>query len=235
MIKRLLSRRYILFTLLVSVLCITFLSLALWQWDRHRIQKAEDAVYIAQLAQSPILLNQWTEIDQLLTMTDRAVTVNGRFDYTQQRLLKNQVSPLGQGVHLITPFVLDGTEQAVLVDRGWVELTADLATLDQETTVVFGRIRQSDRALNTTPPADLFRVSISDLQPQIPYPLLPIILVQSPLDSDTADTRPLRPTTHPTGTYNGSSLGYTVQWVAFALIFGVGYLFYVRRQEYGRL
>lgn len=231
MIKCLFSRRYIFFTLLIAVLCITFLCLAWWQWKRHHIQLAEDAIYLQQLEQAPVSINRWHDDKQLLNMTDRAVTVTGRFDYERQRILKNQTNSLGQGIHLITPFLIDGTTQAVLIDRGWVELHADSNLFDEEMSMVTGRIRQSDHALGIVPETALFRISIADLQPQFPYELLPIIITQSPLEDHTVHSRPLRTAVSLAGNYIGTSLGYMIQWIAFALIFGVGYGFYIHRQQ----
>jgi len=59
----------------------------------------------------------------------RPVTLTGRFDHEREIHLVNRARNGKPGVHVLTPLQVAGTEQAVLVNRGWVPFElADAAT-----------------------------------------------------------------------------------------------------------
>lgn len=68
-------------------------------------------------------------------------------------------------------------------------------------------------------------MDISAIQAQIPYELLPVYVVQKPpLENESLPYRSAPEFDH----YNGPHLGYAIQWFAFALMSGIGYVRYVR-------
>jgi surfeit locus 1 family protein len=71
-------------------------------------------------------------------------------------------------------------------------------------------------------------MNVGGIDKQIPYPILPVYVQQAP---DPAWTGlPLR--SLPTlDLSEGPHMGYALQWFGFALLLGIGYPFYIRRQE----
>lgn len=232
------GRKHILKTVLITVLCAIFIWLGLWQVERLAWRRSLNAELAAQLAQPPLLLNELTDGNTLLTMTDRDITATGSFDFSQQIIVKSQNSQFGSGIRLVAPFVLDGSERAILVDRGWIS-NSELSTngLDgydePNLTTIEGVVRQSQTAPNgstTTsqqPVSEVFRIIIPTLQSQMPYELLPVYMLQSPTTT-ALDARPFREPFVP-DLSEGNHLSYVIQWFSFAVIFGLGYIGYIRR------
>lgn len=233
MIGLLFGRKNILKTALISTLIVTFIWLGFWQIGRHRQRLAANERLRTQIEQPPFLLNTFNSADSLSTMKDQQIRVIGRFDFSLQKVVKNQVNNEMTGIALLAPFVLEGTNQAILVNRGWVEASkvdsADLSPYDEPLTEIEGTIQLPNRVRGSDmTSAEIFAIELPTLDALIPYDLFPVYVQQSPLPNDTANTRPLRATP----TYDlsiGSHLGYTIQWFSFAIIFLVGYIAYLRR------
>ena len=229
------GRNYIFKTIFSLLICALFIRLGIWQLDRREWRAGENATLAAQLAQPAVDINAVGSWDELLEMTDRKISAEGAFDFSQQRRLKNQSHDGTSGFHLIAPFVLANSNQAILVDRGWLDLSEgdeDLTQFHEQLTQIEGVVRQSTNPRTETEAAasdDLFRITVPELQQQMPYDLLPIYLLQSPTTTDP-NARPLR--VEPEFDLSaGPHLGYAIQWFAFAAIFAGGYLAYVRKTE----
>jgi surfeit locus 1 family protein len=225
-------------TLFVLLLIAVFLSLGMWQLDRRAEKRADNARIAAQLALEPLVLNEVTDRESLEGQIDRPIIAHGRFDFSQQVVLDGRTGPWGQGSHLVAPFLLDGTDRAILVDRGWVAMaelrSADRATFDEPFTTVTGLLKRSDRlprnATGQEVPGDtLLTLPIPLLQNRMPYPLLPVWLLQSPAPGEDYTTRPWRAPQQLT-LPEGNHIAYAVQWFTFAVIAGVGYVVWLRRE-----
>jgi surfeit locus 1 family protein len=101
---------------------------------------------------------------------------------------------------------------------------------------VIGLIQETQLLPNgnaPTPPAspqvEWFQLNIDAIQPQMPYQLLPVFILQLPEEDRTLNDLPLRE--EPLVLNEGSHFGYAIQWFTFALILGVGYIFLIRSQE----
>ncbi len=58
--------------------------------------------------------------DNLVEMEYRSVVVSGEYQFADEVALRNQVMGNQPGIHLVTPLLIEGSSQAVLVDRGWI-------------------------------------------------------------------------------------------------------------------
>jgi surfeit locus 1 family protein len=134
---------------------------------------------------------------------------------------------------------------AVLVDRGWIP-GQDIKPGDWEKYVEPGvvEIRGVIRASKNKPDfgrrSDLIPapgdgrlavwnfVNVEGIAQQVPYPLLPVYIQQAPDPSWTGLPYRTQPELVLT---EGSHLGYAIQWFTFALILGIGYPFFIQRQE----
>lgn len=233
------GRKHILKTIFILCLAVLFSQLGFWQLDRLQWRRGLNTQLAIQYAQPPTRLNNLTNPDDLLTMSDQQISATGHFDYSAQIILKNQGGDTGPGVHLVAPFVLDQTNQAILVDRGWIPTKAwsagDYAQYDEAFTEISGVVRQYQQpARNATtvesdPNAtELFRLTYQDRQTQTAYELLPATLYQTPT-SDDVTTLPLRQPQQ-VELSEGNHLAYAGQWFIFAIIFTGGYLYYLKKQ-----
>jgi surfeit locus 1 family protein len=167
----------------------------------------------------------------------RAAVVQGHFDYAQTVALAGQGWQGQPGIHLLTPLLVEGTDQAVLVDRGWVPAALaepeDWAPFQTAGAVeISGRIQLSQPRLNAPPLAGperhIFQVDLDRLQGQLPYKLLPLYIVQSPVSAQIELPFRREPDLR---LNNGPHLGYALQWFAFTIILAGGYLKYVRQHQ----
>lgn len=232
-------------TLLVVIGVFILIRLGFWQLDRLEQRRARNAQLSHQLSLLPLALTGESLSIEAAELKNRLAMAEGYFDYEQQVTLKLQnlrasdgfISPLQSvGVDIITPFVIEGSQTAVLVNRGWVSEgdSANLAHFDEAIgpTTVTGRIQLSeilppDRepAPPSMPQAEWYRVDVEAIAAQMPYELLPIFIEQLPSEQNPTGLPYRQAQTYDLS--EGPHLGYAMQWFAFALIFGGGYLYYV--------
>jgi surfeit locus 1 family protein len=248
MLRLLFGRKWWWTTLLVILGVGVLARLGIWQLDRLAQRRAFNARVSAEIAQPPLALTGDALHSPLTSMEYRSVTVSGVYDFSQQVALRNQAWDDGQatlraGVHLLTPLVIAGADQAVLVDRGWIPLEESApekwSQFDEPGTVeVKGVIRYSESHADfgsiTDPPGHLLEwnlVTLPRIGEQISHPLLPVYVEQAPDPSWTALPYRTQPELDLT---EGPHLGYAIQWFTFAAILGIGYPFYVRQSSQTR-
>jgi surfeit locus 1 family protein len=179
----------------------------------------------------------------------RRVSVTGTFDNQAALAIRNRPYQGQPGVHLVTPLKIKGSERAVLVDRGWIPLAdaepdnwAAYASTGEVTIngVAYpGQSRPEGYLVPTDPTLEpgqtrldtWFRVDIERIQKQVPYPLLPIYIEQSPPpESAEPAAPPLQEDNINVVLDQGPHLGYAFQWFAFALILVITYGFFLRQE-----
>ena len=240
------ERRWLLATLIVlagTALCVR---LGIWQLDRLEQRRAFNAQFESARAQTVLDLNTEMPAD-IAEMEWRAVTVTGEYDFTNQVAVRNQYYGSQYGYHLLTP--LRFGEGAVLVDRGWIPADGNSSPLDwhqyDEPGMVnlSGQIRlgrakasllgvpdplpENGERLDVWNNADLTRIAA-----QVPYPILPVYIQP---ETDAADTDPPIPSQPEIELTEGPHFGYALQWFTFATILFIGYPFFLRKQESGRI
>ena len=216
-------------TLITAVLLGLLSSLGFWQLDRAEQKRAMLGTYNEQSrtliridprrASFDGLQFQWAE-------------VFGNYDGDHQFLLDNMIHDGHVGYHVLTPLRLRGSDVAVLVNRGWIPLGATRSILpDAEvsdiTRQVVGRIKLPARKTFMLGeeeqregwPYRVQRIRISELQKELGYPLLPIVLL---LD-ERQDEGFLREWT-PVSFGPERNVGYAVQWFGLALALLIIYL-----------
>ncbi len=215
-----------------------FIWLGIWQIQRLKTRRAENAALIRTFYQTPATLSA-DELAALDTHTFESIIVNGTFDNAESIFLRNQSFGESNGVHLITPLRLSGNPNAVLVDRGW--LPQELAnteylpkfavdgTVEIRGIVLPSNSRPTDKPLagkdlalpGETRIQSWLRVDIPLIRRQLPYPVLPAYIQQLPADNipDNAYPRPLSPE----HLDEGPHLSYAMQWFTFAAMLVVIY------------
>jgi surfeit locus 1 family protein len=105
--------------LIILMICIPlFIKLGLWQYNKAELRKEIQSSYNASLDQDALVLpDNLTDVD---AWKYKKVKVKGQYETKYQILLDNQVEENVAGFHIITPLRLDGSNDYVLINRGWV-------------------------------------------------------------------------------------------------------------------
>ncbi|HSF80091.1 MAG TPA: SURF1 family protein [Anaerolineales bacterium] len=241
---RIFSRRWILATILVLAGMAITARLGVWQLDRLEQRREFNSRVLAQMNQPTLLLSGENLEADLTGMEYRPVVVRGVYDHSQQVALRNQSWGNQWGVHLLTPLKIEGSNLSVLVDRGWVpsddfEFGSWEGYNEQGLVEVKGIIRASQskpdfgrRADPIVSPGERleawFFANVEGISRQIPYTLLPVYIQQAPDSSWGGLPYRTQPDLDLT---EGPHLSYAMQWFSFAAILGLGYPFFIRRQE----
>lgn len=241
------SRRWIGLTLLVVAAAGVMVRLGIWQLDRLDQRRQLNARVEAQINAQPFDLNAALadgSMPDLVNMEYRTVTASGVFDPSNEVALHNQVFENQVGVHLLTPLRLAGTDQSIIVDRGWIPLedyqagrASDYGEAGE--VMISGRLLRSvetgtiwRKVDPTAAPGErlesLIYPNLSRISAQSSYPLLPVYIQAAP-GADHAGL-PIR-FEEPIVLSEGSHMGYALQWFGFAITLLAGYPFFVRRTE----
>lgn len=236
-------------TLLVIAAVAVMIRLGIWQLDRLDQRRAFNVRVQTQLDQPVLDLNNYVQSkmvgQELGIMEYRDVEVTGEYDPSGQVVLRNQVWDNLHGVHLLTPLKVAGSDQTVLVDRGWVPFedftNGKLDKYDEPGQVkIHGVIRTSQTKPEVGGQIDQIPgpgnekllgwnvVNVQGIESQLSYPLLPVYIHASPEPSRT--TLPYRSEIELELT-EGPHMGYAIQWFIFAAILSIGYPFYIRKEN----
>jgi surfeit locus 1 family protein len=245
LVLRMVSRRWLLATILVLIGVAINIRLGIWQLDRLAQRRVFNTRVLAQVNQ-PVLDLQGDAVNEdLANMEYRKVQVTGVYDTNYEVALRNQAWGNQLGVHLLTPLHITGSNQTVLVDRGWVPLEGSdyqswAAYPEPGPVTVRGVIRSSQskpdfgRRSDTIPlPGEpplkaWYFANVEGISEQTPYSLLPIYIQQAPEPARTSLPYRTQPELDLT---EGPHQSYAIQWFTFAAILGLGYPFFIRRQE----
>ncbi len=258
MMRRLLTPRWIITTLLVIAAVGVMVRLGFWQLDRLAQRRAFNASVEAQINASPLDLNTTIPQNQLASMEYRTVVVRGTYDPQNEVLLRNQVYGDLPGDHLLTPLRIAGSPLGVLIDRGFIPMDQDQpserARFAQPGEVMLkGIIRLPHVPQFFGVPAPTLApgqtrldawntVNLARIQKQIPYPLLPVyievvpgpaqagIAVSGSIGSGSTTVPYPIPSPDQPDLSEGPHMGYAIQWFSFSTILALGYPYFVRRQ-----
>ncbi|WP_029215166.1 SURF1 family protein [Kallotenue papyrolyticum] len=234
--RLLVSRRWRWTTLGVIVLALLCVRLGFWQLDRLDQRRAHNALLAARMSAPPIeLVGQPIDV---AANEYRRVVVRGTFDVQHEVIVRPSSLYEQPGADLFTPLRIAGSDQAVLVNRGWVPLAQSEPQARRQFAVsgpvqIEGLLRAPKHRSSWGPPDHVppggrldawYRPDVERIAAQTPYPLLPFYIEQLP-----GNTQQL-PQPHPAIdiTDEGPHLSYAIQWFSFAVIGVIGYLALVR-------
>lgn len=244
-VVNLFSRRWLLATILVICAAAVMMRLGFWQMDRLEQRRAFNTRVLAQISQPALDLNQTELPPGLIDMEYRSAFVRGSYDHSAQVVLVNQAWENRIGVHLLTPLRIEGSDQVVLVDRGWVptpdfNYSGDWSQFDEPGLVtVRGVLRagqtgpsygpqRDDPAAGAERRAAWYFPDLERIMAQLPYQIIPMYLQQAPQEAAVKLPYRSQPDLEIT---EGPHFGYALQWFGFALLLLVGYPFFVQRRE----
>ncbi|MCU0490938.1 MAG: SURF1 family protein [Chloroflexaceae bacterium] len=229
-----------LFALLILAMMVW---LGFWQLNRLEQRRSHNASLIAALSQPAQLISGGPVDGEALHFHN--IRVSGTFDNSQSMLLRNQQVNGQNGVHLLTPLRLTGSDQAIIVDRGWLPADprgrAEVApyAVAGEVTLEGVAMKGQSRPDNWLAGLDVampdetrieawLRVDLQKMQTQLPYQLLPIYVQQSPAPGTAPEALP-----RPQATADldeGPHLSYALQWFGFSAMLIVVYTLLIRQE-----
>lgn len=227
--------QWLFFILLVLSVVTLFVNFGLWQLRRHAQKVAYNGAIESRFNNQALSFEQLkanfildADIDAEDAAAYRAVSITGRYDASQELLVRNRDYEGRSGYHVVTPLLYtDG--KAILIDRGWVDAELErreqlsiadapegeveiqgilLAEHDPPT----GRIGAKDPAEGIL--KKVFWVDVERLSQQMPYELEPAYIR---LKSQVPTQEFPLPAPIPELS-NGPHIDYALQWFAFALI-----------------
>jgi surfeit locus 1 family protein len=230
------KRRWILTTLLVIAASIVMIRLGLWQLDRLAAKRTFVAQSLAQIEGEALLISgDETSLDGR-AMRHRRAFAEGEYDFANEIVVKNKSYQGQMGYHIVTPMRIDGSERAVLVDRGWIasaDFDANAVGMPPEKpeNTAAGRIappdfRPADAEIPEEAQLEWYRLDIEGVQAQLPYELLPFFIALTPTESS-----PTSPVPNPPEIVldEGPHLAYAIQWFVFAAVVPLVYALQVRK------
>lgn len=236
-LRELLSPRWLFTTLLVLLAAMVMVRLGIWQLDRLEQRRARNALIQQAMVLPPLNLNQ-ADLPDWNTAIYRDAVVTGKFDFPNEVVLRNQIWENRPGFHLLTPLLIEGRNQAVIVDRGWIPLedgdpSKRAQYAEEGTLTVRGRLMpsQQTRSLGGVVDAPQGRldawnwIDLPRLSQQISIPIAPLYLLAAPRNTQSLPARSLPEP----DLSEGPHMSYALQWFSFAIILLAGYPFYVRK------
>ncbi|MEU6066297.1 SURF1 family protein [Streptomyces sp. NPDC047082] len=118
----LLTRQWVILTLVAIALIPTMIRLGFWQEHRYQERSARNQLVSDALNAKPVSVEKLTSPGHTVTSGERyhTVTAKGRFDTDREVVVRRRTNSDDEiGYHVLTPFVLtDG--KVLLVNRGWI-------------------------------------------------------------------------------------------------------------------
>lgn len=232
------------FAALAIVVAAGCIRLGIWQLSRLMERRQLNDQIRSAMALPPLQLP--TDSDEGLTPY-RPVRVTGTFDLDHEVVLSGRSNQGQPGVHVITPLKVTGSDEAYLVDRGWIPYEdralpkrgryARTGTVEIEGTLRSGQAAPALGWLSSrpTPSIESPRLEWQTVDPvaiqaQLPYPISDLYIVQTAAPSGDGPA-PIPQTE--VDFSEGPHLGYAIQWFTFAAIalIGGGYWIWRKRSE----
>lgn len=105
-------------TLATAVGLILLASLAIWQTRQYSEKKSREEVRDRRVKQPPAELSSVNDLDDELNY--RRVEFRGELDTSTHILIKHRSYEGDPGSWLVQPLELEGTDEVILVNRGWI-------------------------------------------------------------------------------------------------------------------
>lgn len=110
-------------TLGAAALIALTLALGRWQTNRAEEKEARQALLEARVRETAVHLTG--SVDSAEPLLYRRVRATGQWIAAGQIFIDNQIHEGRAGFHVVTPLRIEGRQEALLVNRGWVARSAD--------------------------------------------------------------------------------------------------------------
>ncbi|MEU9290333.1 SURF1 family protein [Streptomyces sp. NPDC048275] len=246
MYRFLLSRQWVILTLVTLLLIPTMIRLGFWQLHRHEHKVALNEVISQSLAADPVPAESLTAPGQHVEHEDlyRRVTARGTFDTADEVVVRRRTNADGEvGYHVLTPFVLDDG-RVLIVNRGWVPSNGSQTAFPKIPAPAQGEITVTGRLM---PDETTGRSGIKNVQG---LPDRQVMLIDSEqqakslgkqvlggyIEQTAPETKGDSPELIPDPEHNdiGPHMAYAIQWWLFSAGVPVGWIILVRRERRDR-
>jgi cytochrome oxidase assembly protein ShyY1 len=242
----LLSRRWLILTLVAIALIPTMIRLGIWQLHRHEHMVAHNRLISDSLRAKPLPVRDLTGPGAAFPTdhTWRTVTATGRYDPAHQVVIRQRTaSDAGTiGYYLVTPLVMAHGE-TVLVNRGWIPAGDDITHFPKVpatpsgTVTVTGRLRPDETTAGSgirdktgLPPRQVMLINGTEIGRAVHRTFVTGYI-------ELTATTP-RPPAHqpqlvpePDHSSIGPHLAYAIQWWLFTAMVPVGWVVLLRRER----
>lgn len=247
MYRFLLSRQWVILTLVGLVLIPVMIKLGFWQFHRHEHKVAQNQLIADNLRARPVPVTDLTAPGRTLPREDmwRQVTATGTYDSAHEVVVRQRTAADEQsiGYYVLTPLDLPGG-RTVLVNRGWISAGGDLTRFPdvpaapRGTVTVTGRMMADETTANSgikntqgLPARQVMLINSAQQAERLGRPVLGGYIEQ------TAPKAPGgKPELVPDPDHDsiGPHMAYAVQWWLFAAAVPVGWVVLVRRERRDR-
>lgn len=239
----LLSRHWVIITLVALLLIPTMIWLGTWQMDRHNERAARNQLVEDALAADPVPVERLAAPGRPVTRTERyrTVTATGHFDTDAEVVVRRRTNSDDRiGFHVLTPFVL-GDGRVLLVNRGWIpadgpsqtafpeipppppgEITIEGRLMPDETTEASGI-----KELEGLPDRQIMLIDSEQEAERLGARVLGGYVAQTAPEPPEGGTELLG---NPGKENAALNYAYAVQWWLFAAAVPVGWVVLVRRE-----
>ncbi|MFI8422503.1 SURF1 family protein [Streptomyces sp. NPDC085479] len=246
MYRFLLSRQWVILTLVALVLIPVMIELGFWQFHRHERRVAQNTLIADNLEAAPVPVEELTSPGHVVPRADywRRVTATGTFDTAHEVVVRRRTSSDERvGAHVLTPLVLkDGT--VVLVNRGWVPAAAnqrdypEVPPAPKGEVTVSGRLKADEttgasgiKDLKGLPDRQVMLISSAQQAELIGREVLGGYVEQTEPEPAGGSPEQIPEPDHDS---IGAHMAYAVQWWLFAAGVPVGWIVLVRREKRDR-
>lgn len=245
-LRFLLSRRWLVLTVVAVALIPTMIELGFWQLHRHERRVANNELIAESLAADPVPVRKLTGpgAEVAKDRTWRRVTATGRYDTAHEVVVRRRTAADGTriGYFVITPLVLeDGS--ALLVNRGWIapgdDITVfpDVPAAPKGEVTVTGRLRPDETTATSgikdrggMPDRQIMLINSASLADDVPRPLLGGYVELTGTSPKQTGTQPER-VPEPDHDSVGVHMAYAIQWWLFTAMVPVGWVVLARRER----
>ncbi|MER7831201.1 SURF1 family protein [Streptomyces sp. NPDC095602] len=246
MYRFLLSRQWVILTLVALVLIPVMVELGFWQFHRHERRVAQNALIEDNLKAKPVPVTELTAPGHTVPRADfwRHATATGTFDTAREVVVRRRTNADDRvGMHVLTPLVLDDG-RVVLVNRGWVPAAPDQKAYPDVPPAPKGRVTVTGRLMADQTTGSSGIKDLKGLPPR------QVMLINSEQQAerlgrqvlggylDLTDPVPAggspEPVPDPDHDSIGAHMAYAVQWWLFAAGVPVGWVILVRRERRDR-
>ncbi|TSB18536.1 SURF1 family protein [Streptomyces sp. NBC_01525] len=247
MYRFLLSRQWVILTLVGLVLIPAMVKLGFWQLHRHEHRVAQNQLIDRNLHAKPVPVTELTSPGRALPRGDmwRTVTATGTYDAAHEVVVRQRTAADEStiGYYVLTPLDL-GHGRTVLVNRGWIAAGGDLTKFPDVPAAPRGTVTVTGRMMadETTEGSGIKdRQGLPDRQVMLINSAQQAKLLHRPvlagyIEQNAPNTPHHTPELVPEPDHDsiGPHMAYAVQWWLFAAAVPVGWVVLVRRERRDR-
>ncbi|WP_432038817.1 SURF1 family cytochrome oxidase biogenesis protein [Streptomyces cucumeris] len=248
MYRFLLTRQWVILTLVGLVLIPTMVRLGFWQLHRHEHRVAQNHLIGDSLKAPAVPVTELTSPGREVRRDDtwRTVRATGTYDTAHEVVVRQRTGSDEQsiGYFVLTPLTLPGGK-SVLVNRGWIPAGTDLTRYPEVPAAPSGEVTVTGRLKADETPGNSGikdkqglpdrQVSLINSERQAERLSRPVLggYIELTSSSPKGGKRP-EPVAAPDHSSIGPHMAYAIQWWLFAAGVPVGWFVLVRRERKDR-